>query len=121
MHINNEDFDIVGFDNQFQQVILNLLNNSKDAFLANNIKNAEITITIERENSIGYLKIKDNAGGIHESIIDRIFEPYFTTKDQGIGLGLYMSKLIIEKNMNATLDVRNYDDGVEFIIKTDIF
>ena len=65
------------------------------------------------------LTIADNAGGIPEEIMDKIFDPYFTTKgpDKGTGIGLFMSKTIIEKNMNGTLGVRNTEQGAEFRIE----
>jgi C4-dicarboxylate-specific signal transduction histidine kinase len=65
------------------------------------------------------ITIQDNAGGIKKDIIERIFEPYFTTKEQGkgTGMGLYMSKVIVEDNMNARLVAKNGNDGAEFIIK----
>ena len=109
-----EGFEIVGYKNEFQQVILNLLNNAKDILLQNKIKDAKITI--ELKNKTIYLR--DNGGGIPLEIINRIFEPYFTTKEQGkgTGMGLYMSKMIIEENIKAKLDVSNTPEGAEFRI-----
>ncbi len=110
--IEGEGFEVDGFKNEFQQVILNLINNAKDALLEQKIENAKISIVL-RDNSIS---IRDNAGGIPKDILERIFEPYFTTKEQGkgTGMGLYMSKMIIEENMEATLSVNNTKDGAEF-------
>ena len=104
--IIGEDFNIHGFQNEFQQVVLNLINNSKDALTSNCIENPKINIIL-RTNKI---EIEDNAGGIPDDVINRVFEPYFTTKDQGkgTGMGLYMSKMIIEDNMNGKLYISNY-------------
>jgi len=109
-----EDFEVNGYKNEFQQVILNLINNAKDILLERKVKNGKITIEL-RDRAI---YVKDNGGGIPEEIIKRIFEPYFTTKEQGkgTGMGLYMSKMIIEENIKAKLDVRNTQDGAEFRI-----
>ncbi len=103
--------------NELIQVILNILLNSKDSFLENKIENPKIDITLKKDGEFGVLKVKDNAGGISTDIIDRIFEPYFTTKFNGTGIGLYMSKIIIEENMHGIIKAKNYDSGVEFIIK----
>jgi len=109
--ISGESFEINGYRNEFLQVVLNIINNAKDALLENKVKHAKIMIELEDKSII----IKDNAGGMPEEILGRIFEPYFTTKDQGkgTGMGLYMSKMIIEENMNAKLSVRNGVDGAE--------
>jgi len=108
-----------GFPGEFQQVILNIVNNSKDALVENNITNGTINIEILTGDKIGTIFIEDNAGGISSSVIQRVFEPYFTTKEQGkgTGMGLYMSKMIIEKNMNGKIYVENINDGVRFTIK----
>ena len=115
--VTGEDFIIHGFKNEFLQVILNIFNNAKDAFLQNNIENKKIMIHIEKHT----ITIEDNAGGIDDKILDRIFEPYFTTKEQGkgIGMGLYMSKMIIENNMNGVLEVKNVNNGALFKIVFD--
>lgn len=113
--IHGEDFNINGFNNEFQQVILNIVSNAKDSILNNQIKNGNISVSLQK----GMIKIKDNGGGIPEDVINRVFEPYFTTKDQGdgTGMGLYMSKMIIEDNMNGIIMASNVDDGAKFVIK----
>jgi PAS domain S-box-containing protein len=114
LKISGKDFTINGYPNEFQQVILNLITNAKDAIITNHIEYGKINITL-KDHSI---KIKDNGGGIKKEILDRIFEPYFTTKEQGLGtgIGLYMSKLIIDENMSGLLNVKNTNDGAEFVI-----
>lgn len=114
VEISGEDVVIEGFRGEFQQVILNIINNAKDAILEHHIKEGKIFITI----TALHVSIEDNAGGIDEGILDRVFEPYFTTKDQGdgTGIGLYMSKMIIEKNMGGILFVENGKLGARFVI-----
>ena len=106
---NTQEIKIVGLINEFIQVLLNIINNSLDAFEENNYEQKVIFITVYKEKNLLILKIKDNAGGIKEEIINRIFEPYFTTKhkSQGTGIGLYMSIEIIKKHMNGELSVVN--------------
>ena len=113
--IENEDFIAYGFPNEFQQVILNIINNAKDHIVQSKIQNGKIKIVIDKK---GTIEIIDNAGGIPTDIIHRIFEPYFTTKEQGsgTGIGLYMSKKIIEDNMKGELSVCNTTDGANFKI-----
>ena len=113
LNIVGEDFKMNGIESEFKQVILNLITNAKDALDDKKILNGEILISLE-ENKI---VISDNGEGIPENIIDRIFEPYFTTKEQGkgTGIGLYMSKMIIEQNIGGSLSVRN-NGGAEFTI-----
>jgi len=114
IEIKGESFEINSYKNEFQQVILNLINNAKDALLEKKIKNAKITIEIKNKT----ITIKDNAGGVASAIKERIFEPYFTTKEEGkgTGMGLYMSKIIIEQNIKAKLTMHNNDEGAEFRI-----
>ncbi|MBF0515842.1 MAG: PAS domain S-box protein [Nitrospirae bacterium] len=113
-----------GYTNEFKQVILNILNNAKDAIDSNRKidenKQGEILIHIftDVEGDKIIVSIKDNGGGIPVNVIGRIFEPYYTTKGEtGTGIGLYMSKTIIETNMGGSLDVNNVDGGAEFIIE----
>ncbi len=110
-----KDAKILGYKNEFGQAILNIINNSKDAFLERDIKNSKIIITKTVEDKITIITIKDNAGGIDKEILPNIFEPYFTTKERsgGDGIGLYMTKLIIERHMNGRIYVENVKDGTE--------
>jgi signal transduction histidine kinase len=117
LNINGDEFEYYGLKSEFQQVILNIINNAKDAFVEKNIKDAVIDIKLNKKDKS--IIIKDNAGGIPDDIIKRIFEPYFTTKEQGkgTGMGLYMSKMIIVDNMNSVLEVTNDNNGAVFTIK----
>ena len=114
-----EDINIVGLEGEFSQVILNLINNAKDVLIERHIKNPLITIIVTQniDNSID-VTVKDNAGGIPESICDKIYDPYFTTKEEGkgTGIGLYMSKIIIETNMGGSLHTFNDEEGANFVI-----
>ncbi len=116
----DKDIKIYGYESEFEQVVLNILSNAKYALMKNSIKNPQVVISLESNNdNIIKLYIKDNAGGIRTKPIEKIFEPYFTTKDtsSGTGIGLYMSKLIIEKNMKGSLKAYNDEDGAVFCIK----
>ena len=110
-----EDFIYSGFKTEFQQVIMNLISNSKDALVSNKINQPKIKI--ELKNNI--ITVEDNGGGIKNDIINRVFEPYFTTKEQGdgTGMGLYMSKMIIEDNMHGKINIINNKNGILITIK----
>ncbi len=115
-------YKILGVLNELSQVIINLIQNAKDAFIQNNIKNKEIFINLKEEQisdrKYVLLEIKDNAGGIKDENIDKIFEPYFTTKhkSQGTGLGLFMSKMIVEKSLEGEISHKNLNKGSIFTI-----
>jgi len=113
------DPSISGYPNEFGQVLLNIVNNARDALLARKADSPTITIGLRTEAGKTVVTVIDNAGGIPEGIIDRVFDPYFTTKgpEKGTGIGLHMSKTIIEKHMNGTLSVRNVGNGAEFRIE----
>ncbi len=104
--------------NELQQVILNLIKNAEDALLEQEIKSPIITIGSYSNKHEIVLEISDNAGGISKEIIDKIFDPYFSTKikKNGTGLGLYMSKTIIEDHCAGKLSVSNSNDGAVFKI-----
>ncbi|MBP6713936.1 MAG: PAS domain S-box protein [Aliarcobacter sp.] len=116
------DYKVIGVSNELSQVVINLIQNSKDAFIQNDITNRTIIITLKEElildKKYALLEVKDNAGGISKENIDKIFDPYFTTKykSQGTGLGLFMSKMIIEKSLEGELSHKNIDDGSLFTI-----
>jgi len=111
-----------GYPNEFSQVVLNLLVNAKDVLEEHRVKGATILISSYEQDGKAVVVIEDNGGGIQEEIIGKIFEPYFTTKEQGkgTGIGLYMSNLIIDEHMGGNLSVQNSDTGARFIITLDV-
>jgi PAS domain S-box-containing protein len=110
---------VTGFPNEYSQVLLNILMNARDALAENNIEDARISIHTVARGGTSVVTVIDNGGAISADIISRLFDPYFTTKkpDKGTGIGLFMSKTIIEKNMGGRLSVRNTDNGAEFKIE----
>ncbi|WP_353663082.1 ATP-binding protein [Hydrogenimonas sp. SS33] len=110
---------VTGVSNELAQVIINLLQNSRDAFRQQGVADRRIRIGIHAEGEEAVIVIRDNAGGIGEEILERIFEPYFTTKHaaQGTGLGLFMSKMIVEKSFGGTIEALNEGDGAKFTIR----
>jgi len=110
------------YENELQQVIVVILNNAIDALVERHVYNAKIRVLYVQDVDFCIIKICDNAGGITKSIKEKIFEPYFTTKhkSQGTGLGLYMSKKIIEDILAGELSVSNSEFGVCFDIKLGI-
>ena len=121
-----DDINIFGMENEFLQVIINILNNSKDEFERKEFEKKYIFIDTKITQDEIIISIKDNAGGIEKEVINRVFEPYFTTKfkSKGTGIGLYMSKEIIEKHMKGNISVKNENylykensyDGANFLI-----
>ena len=114
-----DDMDMIGLEGEFSQVILNLINNAKDTLVERQPLEPTIIILGEKLISGDYrIIVKDNAGGIPDEIFDKIYDPYFSTKDEGkgMGIGLYMSKMIIEKNMGGTLHAFNDEFGANFVI-----
>ena len=113
-----DDFEINGFSNEIAQAFLNILNNAKDILIERKIENASISIKAFTEDNKNTIIIEDNAGGVNVVPIEKIFEPYFSTKHakSGTGIGLYMTKIIIEKNNHGTIKVSNTKHGALFII-----
>lgn len=116
--LKNNDINIIlnlkssivnGNINEFKQAIINIINNAKDALMANNHNERLVFINLFNQNDEIILEILDNAGGVPDDIADKIFEPYFTTKhkSQGTGIGLYMTKEIIEKHSNSRVSFEN--------------
>ena len=103
---------------ELDQVIINILNNAKDVLLERNIIDPWIKICLYKEDNNAIITVEDNGSGIDESILSKVFEQYFTTKDQydGTGLGLYMSHKIITESLNGTIDVENTNFGAKFTI-----
>jgi PAS domain S-box-containing protein len=110
---------IIGYPNEYAQALLNILVNAHDALVERNVDNPRIFLRTFAEKGKAVLTVTDNAGGIAEEIMGRLFDPYFTTKgpDKGTGIGLFMSKTIIEKNMGGRLTARNNRQGAEFRIE----
>lgn len=108
-----------GYPNEFSQVLLNILLNARDAFVSRVVPSAKVDIIVTEENNRAVVTVADNAGGIPEEILGKIFDPYFTTKgpEHGTGVGLFMSKGIIEKSMGGLISARNTGAGAEFRIE----
>jgi len=107
------EFNFLGNSNELEQVILNLINNAKDIFLERGIKNPKIKIIIDKP----VLTIIDNGGGVKKEYRDKIFEPYFTTKENNDGIGLYIAKTIVETEMRGKLKLVSVEDESRFIIE----
>ncbi len=110
---------VYGYKNELEHCVLNIINNARDAFEEIRAVEPKITIETDKEGDMVVAIIRDNAGGIPEGIIGRVFDPYFTTKEEGkgTGIGLYMAKMIVERNMGGRLTARNTTDGAEFRIE----
>jgi signal transduction histidine kinase len=105
----DKNIEILSLENELIQVLMNILVNAKDALQSISDMEKYLLINIYQQENDLIIRIQDNAGGIDENIIDKIFEPYFTTKHKsnGTGIGLYMSKLLVEKHLKGTLKVKN--------------
>ena len=106
---NIQDVKVNGYETELIQVLINILNNAKDALESFENENRLIFIDINKKNKKAFIEIKDNAGGIDPLILEKIFEPYFTTKHQtqGTGIGLYMCQEILFKHMNGNINISN--------------
>ncbi len=115
---SNDSIEYFGYKNELKQVLINILHNAVDALIAREIENKNISLTYEIKDKNLILAVQDNAAGIDVNIIDDIFNPYFSTKleKNGTGLGLYISKVIIQNNMHGRIDVENINKGARFTI-----
>lgn len=114
----DEDVELFGFAGEFSQVVLNLIGNAKDALLTTRPGLPHIAIRVSRDGERIQIEVEDNGGGIDPAIIHKIFEPYVTTKEEGkgSGIGLYMSKMIVESNMGGTIAAQNTTEGARFTL-----
>ena len=114
----DQDLWLVGFPNEYSQVLLNLVYNARDAIVACGASPGRIKIRLAERQGQGCVTVTDNGGGIAPESMDRIFEPYFSTKEMGTGIGLYMSQMIIERNMGGSIKARNVEGGAELTLLT---
>ncbi|MDO6828560.1 HAMP domain-containing sensor histidine kinase [Poseidonibacter sp. 1_MG-2023] len=110
----NENIKIYGVKNELSQVILALLSNSNDALTS--VENPYIRIEVTSSDAEVIIKIQDNAGGIKEKNIEKVFEAYFSTKEQGSGIGLYLVQLIVEESFEGKIELVNKKEGVAFTL-----
>lgn len=117
--LNQSESEIDAYPRELMQVFVNIISNAKDALVTKKMKDAFIEVTIYEDKHYVYTQICDNGGRIDENILPKIFDPYFTTKDEktGTGLGLYMSKMIIEEHLHGNIEVVNIENGVCFTVK----
>ena len=113
--LKNKSFDSLIYKCELSQVFLNILNNAKDVLIHRDIDERRIIINYEVEDKYNIVKIYDNAGGIQEDLKQKIFDPYFTTKHKsiGTGIGLYICKKIVEKNLRGYISVKNLEKVIE--------
>ncbi len=119
VNVDIEVIEVYGIANELSQVLINLLKNSVDAFVNSAVLIREINISVKRDGEFASIKLQDNAGGIKEKSLYKIFEPYYTTKhkSQGTGLGLFMSKMICEKGLDGSINVESTKSTTSFIIQ----
>ena len=111
------DLMLSGFPSEYTQVLLNLLSNAKEAIVKySSTVSSRVDMVITEQDGQGCVRVRDTGGGIPEDILDRIFDPYFSTKEKGSGIGLFMSKMIIERHMNGSITAKNIEGGAEFRI-----
>lgn len=112
----DEELKSFGVEIELTQVLINIINNSLDIFIEREIEKPEIFIKLFRKDDKNIIIIEDNAGGVENNQLNRLMEPYFTTKDTGTGIGLYMVKLIIQNSFEGEIKVANAQNGLSFII-----
>jgi signal transduction histidine kinase/ABC-type uncharacterized transport system substrate-binding protein len=120
----NTNLMILGYKNELMQTLLNIVNNAKDAIIKaksnGDIEQGHIDILIRNINNLVQIEIMDNGGGIPTQYLNQIFEAYFTTKNHGHGIGLYMAKLIIEDKIGGTITASNEKNGAKFTIQLEL-
>lgn len=116
IHVHDEsavDIQVSGFPNELSQALLNVLANAKEAILERKMDKKSIDIHFGQDEENAWISVQDHAGGVPEDILPNVFDPYFTTKEKGTGIGLYMTRIIM-KNMGGAIEAHNLKDGAEF-------
>jgi signal transduction histidine kinase len=115
----DDNVEIYSYKSELTQVLITLLSNAIEVLHSRNIVDKKIYIAYYQRGKYLFIEVEDNAGGVVESNLSKVFDPYFTTKKQsgGTGLGLYITQIIIEHNMYGTISVRNTKEGAKFLIK----
>ena len=116
LNLDLKDEKVYGIETELEQVILNIINNAIDAFNEKVIENKEINISVFSKKSYTILIIEDNAGGVKLDNLEKLFDPYYTTKSTGTGTGLYMVKLVIKNSFSGDLRISNTEKGLRYII-----
>jgi len=112
------DATLMGFASEYSQVLLNLLSNAKQAIESRGIVPGRVHIEVDGDAHSAQLVVEDNGGGIAAEVLPKVFDPYFTTRAEGTGIGLYMSKMIIESGMKGRIQVANTASGARFVVVT---
>jgi C4-dicarboxylate-specific signal transduction histidine kinase len=112
---------LYGFSNELKQVLMNIIKNAIDAFEERNSKERIIILSIHRDEEMNFITIKDSAGGVLLENPDEVFNKFYTSKDDGTGLGLYLSRIVIEQRFNGKIEVQNMDGGACFTISIPVF
>jgi two-component system, sensor histidine kinase and response regulator len=116
LNLDLKDEKVYGIETELEQVILNIINNAIDAFSEKTIENKEINISVLSKKSYTILIIEDSAGGVKLDNLEKLFDPYYTTKSTGTGTGLYMVKLVIKNSFSGDLRISNTEKGLRYII-----
>ncbi len=116
LNVDVSEEEVYGNETELEQVILNIINNSIDAFKEREIENRKVNISVLSKQSYTILIMEDNAGGVKLETLEKLFDPYYTTKANGTGTGLYMVKLVIKNSFGGDLKIANTKDGLRYII-----
>eukprot|EP01029_Cantina_marsupialis_P001026 TRINITY_DN10832_c0_g1_i1.p1 TRINITY_DN10832_c0_g1~~TRINITY_DN10832_c0_g1_i1.p1 ORF type:complete len:110 (-),score=27.66 TRINITY_DN10832_c0_g1_i1:511-840(-) len=104
---------------ELTQVLMNLVTNAIQAFEERGINDRKLELNVYSKDDKNYLTFADNAGGIKEEDLEKVFDPYYTTKSEGTGIGLYMVKLVVKNSFEGNLTIENSNIGVKFIMEFD--
>lgn len=119
--IVGDDVTLFGYANEYAQVLMNLLSNAREAIEGAGVRAGRIEVHLSTRRDFGCVTVKDNGGGISPDVLKRIFEPYFSTKPTGSGIGLALCRQIAEERLGGLLQVQNVENGAEFVLLTPIY